>query len=266
MKKLSCLLSASFLGMLIVAALLAPWLPIKAPAAQDLSRQFLSPAVGTWLGTGENGVDIFSQIIWGARISLGIGLASVTMSGLLGLLLGVSAGFLRGSWDFLLMRVVDVVYAFPGLLLAVALAAFLGPNPRNLLIALVATSWAGYARLVRAQAMQLREREFVVSAKALGAPNWHVIARHVVPNLAPLLLVQMTFGLASTILTESSLSFLGLGAAPGTPSWGQLLNAGREFMTHAPHLILAPGAVLVLTVLAFNVLGEVLRDTLDPQR
>lgn len=266
MKKFVLVTVLSLLGLLIVTSLLAAWLPLADPIAQNLERQFAPPSAGSWLGTGENGVDLLSQVLWGARLSLGIGFASVLMSGSIGLVLGSIAGFRRGAWDFVLMRIVDVVYSFPGILLAVALAAFLGPSPRNLLIALVATSWASYARLVRAQTLALRERGFVQASFALGAPPWRILCLHIWPNLVPLLLLQMTFGLGATILTESSLSFLGLGVPPGTPSWGQMLNSGREYMTGAPHLVLVPGVALVLTVLGLNLLGDSLRDTLDPKK
>jgi peptide/nickel transport system permease protein len=254
------------LGAMVLLALVAPWLPIPDPSAQDLERQFQAPSSSHWLGTGENGVDILSQALWGARLSLGLGFASVLVSALIGVVLGLFAGYLRGAVDFVLMRAVDVVYSFPGILLAVALAAFLGPSPRNLLLSLVATSWAGYARLARSQALALRERDFVQAARSLGAPTWRVLAFHVCPNVLPFLLVQMTFGLGAVILTESSLSFLGLGSPPGTPSWGQMLFSGREFMTSSPRLVIVPGCALVLTVLSLNLLGDSLRDTLDPKK
>ncbi len=250
---------------MIGIALLTPLLPLSNPEAQRLSQQYAGPSWAHPLGLGENGVDLLSQVFWGARLSLGVGLGSVLISAFIGLLLGSWAGYKRGWWDGILMRIVDLLYAFPGILLVVALAAVLGPSIRNMMIVMVATSWAGYARLVRGVTLSLREREYVQAAHAQGAPAWRVMMHHLWPNLWAPLLVQMTFGLGGAIMVESSLSFLGLGAPPGTPSWGQLLNQGREVLTTASHVVIVPGIALVLTILGLNLMGDGLRDRLDPK-
>lgn len=252
-------------GTLVLLALLTPWLPLSSPTELRLSQQYAPPSASHWFGLGENGVDILSQVFWGARLSLGVGLGSVLISAFVGLILGSIAGYRRGYFDMILMRIVDLLYAFPGILLVVALAAVLGPSIRNMIIVMVATSWAGYARLVRGVCLSLREREYVNAAQALGAKQPRIVVRHLWPNLLAPLLVQMTFGLGGAIMVESSLSFLGLGAPPGTPSWGQLLNQGREVMTSASHLLWFPGMALVLTILGLNLLGDGLRDALDPK-
>lgn len=247
------------------AALLAPWLPIEAPGVQDLARQHEAPTWRHPFGYGENGIDLASQVIWGARLSLAVGFGSVILSAVVGTMLGAAAGFRRGRFERVLMQVVDGLYAFPGLLLIVALAAVLGPSLRNLVLVLVATAWAGYARLARGLALSFRERDFVQAGRALGLSEARILTRHILPNLVPPLVVQMTFGLGSAILSESSLSFLGLGSPPGTPSWGQLLNEGRDSMTSAAHLVIVPGLALGLTILALNLLGDALRDRWDPK-
>ncbi len=246
-------------------ALLTPYLPLNDPQSQDLVNQYSRPSWMNWLGRGENGVDLLSQVFWGARLSLGVGAGSVVFASFIGMFLGSFAGY-KGGWaDLILMRIVDLLYAFPGILLVVALAAVLGPSVRNMMIVMVATSWAGYARLVRGVTLSLREREFVAAAEAQGASTFRIMSKHLWPNLLAPLMVQMTFGLGGAILVESSLSFLGLGAPPGTPSWGQLLNQGREVLTFAPHAVIAPGIALVLTILGLNLMGDGLRDRLDPK-
>jgi ABC-type dipeptide/oligopeptide/nickel transport system permease subunit len=263
--KKALFLPAFILLFLALAAVLAPYLPLQDPTSQELSAEFAAPSASHWLGQGENGVDVLSQTLWGARISLLIGICVVLFSSLLGLLLGSFSGYFQGWFDQLIMRIVDVFYAFPGILLVVTLAVFLGPSIKNLIIALCITSWISYARVCRAMTLSLKQREFVQASKASGSPSMRTVIRHVWPNLLPTMIVKMTYHLGSTILTESSLSFLGLGAPPGTPSWGQMLNAGREVMTTSPHLILVPATAIVLSVLSLNFFGDGLRDFLDPK-
>jgi len=263
--KVSLCVGGALVGFMVCVAVLTPYLPLATPDAQNLSQQYASPSWKHPLGLGENGVDLLSQVFWGARLSLGVGLGSVTISSLIGLLLGSWAGYKRGWADMVLMRIVDLLYAFPGILLVVALAAVLGPSIKNMMIVMIATSWAGYARLVRGVTLSLREREYIQAANATGASSWRILVKHLWPNLLAPLLVQMTFGLGGAIMVESSLSFLGLGAPPGTPSWGQLLNQGREVLIEANHLVLVPGVALVLTILGLNLLGDGLRDRLDPK-
>lgn len=250
-------------ALLALVALLAPWLAPDAPGAIHLREQFLSPSWGHWLGTANNGADVLTQLLWGARVSLVVGVTTVTLSMAVGLLLGAWAGWAGGWADELLMRGVDVLLAFPGMLLAIFITAVLGPSLFNVVFALCLTGWTGYARLVRSQVRALKEREFVVAARALGATPARILALHVLPHLAAPLLVQATFGLPGAILSEASLSFLGLGVPPGTPSWGALADEGCQYLLRAPHVALFPGVALGLVVLGFNALGDALRDVLD---
>lgn len=250
---------------MIVLAVLTPFLPIADPQAQKLAFQYDGPSWSHPFGLGENGVDLLSQVFWGARLSLGVGAGSVLIASFIGLFLGSLAGYKGGWLDIILMRIVDLLYAFPGILLVVALAAVLGPSVKNMMIVMIATSWAGYARLMRGVTLSLREREFIAAAHSQGAKSLRVMSKHLWPNLLAPLFVQMTFGLGGAIMVESSLSFLGLGAPPGTPSWGQLLNQGREVFTSASHVVMVPGVALVTTVLGLNLLGDGLRDKIDPK-
>jgi len=266
MKIPSSLIVPSFVLLIPIGIMFAvPYLPLQDPYALNLAAEYEAPSRNHLLGLGENGVDVFSQLLWGCRVSLLISLLTVILSASIGTLLGLVAGFKRGWTDLLVMRLVDFVYAFPGLLLVVALAAFLGPSFFNLVLVMVLSSWAGYARIVRAQVLSLRERTFVQAAEALGAKTSRVMFAHVLPNLFNTLSVQMCFHFGTVILIEGSLSFLGLGVPVGTPSWGQLLNSGRDVIMTAPHIVLAPGLALVLCVFGFNLLGEGLRDYLDPK-
>jgi peptide/nickel transport system permease protein len=264
-RRTSLWVGAGLILALLFVALVVPWLPIADPQAQDIAREFDGPSRDHVLGLGENGVDVLSQVLWSSRLSLGVGLGSVLLAAVIGLTIGSWAGLTRGWTDAVLMRIVDIVYAFPGILLVTALAAFLGPSIRNLIIALVITSWAGYARLARAATLSLRERDYVQAARAVGCSRARLLFKHIWPNLAAPIIVQMTYGLGGAILTESSLSFLGLGAPLGTPSWGQMLNQGREVLTSATHLVIVPGIALAGAVLGFNLLGDGLRDFFDPK-
>jgi len=263
--RLSFWVGLTILIVISLLAILAPWLGLVDPNVQSLINEYAGPAKGHPLGFGENGVDLLSQVIWGARISLSVGFITVFIASFVGLLLGSISGFFRGWIDIVFMRIIDVMYAFPGILLVVALAAFLGPSIKNLIIVMSVTSWAGYARLIRGVTMELREREYIVAAKAIGLSDFKIIFKYIWPNAMAPLLVQVTYGISAAILTESSLSFLGLGAPPGTPSWGQLLNQGREVITTQINGVLAPGVALVLTVLSLNIIGDALRDKYDPK-
>lgn len=246
---------------LALVAILAPWLSAWGAAAMDLPGELLGPSAAHLLGQDELGRDVWARLALGARISLSIGISVVTVSALAGTALGALCGYRGGPWDSALMRAIDVLQAFPGILLAIALAYVLGPAYWNVVLALSALGWVGYARLVRGQVLQLREEEFIQAARALGMGEGRVLLRHLLPNLLGPLAVQCTFGLAAAILSESSLSFLGLGVQ-GVPSWGAMLDAGTDFLLVAPHVALFPGAALFLTVLAFNFLGDGLRDRL----
>lgn len=249
----------------LAVALLAPWLAPQDPGRQALEDRLQRPSRAHWLGLDELGRDIFSRLILGARVSVGVGLAVVLIAGALGTAVGLIAGYAGGRVDALLMRATDVFMAFPGILLAIALVAVLGPALRNVVVALVVIGWVGYARLVRGQVLQLRAMEFVLAARAAGVGAFGVVTRHLLPNVLPTLVVQASLGMAGAILAEASLSFLGLGIQPPTPSWGAMINAGRSHLLDAPHLALFPGLAILLTVMGLNFLGDSLVDRLDPQ-
>lgn len=250
------------LAAVALAAALAPWIAPADPGAIDLAAGLRGPSPAHPLGHDRLGRDLASRLAHGAAVSLAVAAAAVTMSATIGTVVGLAAG-MRGGWiDELAMRIVDVLLAFPGILLAIAIAAVRGPSLGNVVFALSAMGWTGYARLVRAETMSIRGRPHVEAAIALGAPPARVVLRHVLPLLAGPLAVQVTFGFAGAIVAESSLSFLGLGTAPPTPSWGAMLAEGRAFLLVAPHAMLVPASAIFATVLAVNVVGDALRDRL----
>ena len=248
----------------IFAATLGPVLTPYDPAAQTLADRLEPPSSKHPLGLDELGRDILARLVAGARISLIVGLAVVSVSSLVGMALGSIAGYFGGLVDDAISRVIDVLMAFPGILLAIALVAVLGPSLTNVVLALCVIGWVGYARLVRGQALRTRELEYVQAARALGAATPRILARHIVPATLPALIVQATLGMGGAILAEASLSFLGLGVQPPTPSWGTMLNYGRSHLLDAPHLTIFPGLAIAVLVLGFNFLGDGLRDALDP--
>ncbi|MCJ7547676.1 MAG: ABC transporter permease [Deltaproteobacteria bacterium] len=253
------------IGLLLVTALLAPFVAPYDPLAIDLRGELEGPGAGHPLGQDKLGRDILSQIIYGSRVSLVVGLVVVGISLLIGVSLGASAGYFGGIFDTILMRIVDILLAFPGILLAIALAGILGPNLRNIILALCVLGWVGYARLVRGQVLAEKNREYVVAARALGASHPRIILRHILPNCFAPVIVEATFGLAGVILAESSLSFLGLGPQD-VPTWGRLLNEGAQYLLFAPHVATFPGIAIMLTVLAFNFMGDGLRNRWDVKR
>ena len=256
-----------FLVFLVLAlALSGPFLAPFDPAEQFLERRLEPPTRTHPLGLDELGRDILSRLLHGARISVSVGLAVVVLAGLVGTGLGALAGYAGGRLDHLLMRLADVFLAFPGILLAIALVAALGPALQHVVLALVVIGWTGYARLVRGQVLQLREQEFVQASRVTGVGGVGIVFRHLLPNVLPVLMVQASLGMAGAILAEASLSFLGLGIQPPAPSWGAMINAGRSHLLDAPHLTLVPGVAILLTVMGLNFLGDGLADLLDPQR
>jgi peptide/nickel transport system permease protein len=259
------LLKLGLAGMTLVvlAALLGPFLAPGGPNVIALDKELLPPGVGGVLGTGVNGIDVLTWLLYGARVSLLVGLSVVGISLTVGITLGTLAGYLGGWFDFTLMRIIDVLLAFPGILLAIYIAAVLPPSLTNVVLALSATGWVGYARLVRGQVISVRDLEYVHAARALGYSAPRIIARHILPNTAGPILVHGSFGLGGAILGEAALSFLGLGVAPGTPSWGALLDEGAQYILVAPHLAIVPGLAILISVLSFNFLGDGLRDHLD---
>jgi peptide/nickel transport system permease protein len=257
--RLGAILVGGFLAIALAAPLLAPF----DPALPNLSENLRRPSLAHPFGQDRLGRDILSRIVYGARVSLLVAVSTVSLSLALGATLGLFSGLAGGWVDELLMRVIDILLAFPGILLAIAISAVLGPSLVNVVVALSVVGWTGYARLVRAETLSLRERAHVLSAIALGAAPPRVILHHVLPLLAGPLAVQATFGFAGAIVAEASLSFLGLGTQPPVPSWGAMLNEGRSFLLVAPHVALFPGIAVFATVLGINFLGDALRDWLD---
>ena len=247
-------------------ALFAPWLAPHDPAAHDLPQRVLPPSPAHWMGADQLGRDILSRVLYGARISMLVGASVVLGSGLLGLVMGSLGGYFGGWFDRLVNIVlINAFLSFPGILLAIAFAAFLGPGLGKVVLALTITGWAGYARLARAQVLKVKEMEFVLAARSLGASAPRILLRHLLPNILQPVLIQATIGMASAILAESTLSFLGLGVLSPVPSWGAMLNDARSHLFDAPHMVVFPALAVMTAVLAFNLLGDALRDWLDPR-
>jgi peptide/nickel transport system permease protein len=250
----------------VVCAVFAPWIAPYDPAYLNLPSRLMAPSAAHWFGTDELGRDILSRVIFGARISMLVGSCVVLASLTLGLTFGSIAGYYGGMTDrFLNVIVMNAFMSFPGILLAIAFVAFLGPGIFNLIFALSIGGWVGYARLVRAQVLAVREREFVEAARALGASDVRIIVRHILPNIIQPVLVQAAIGMAGAILAEATMSFLGLGVPPPTASWGAMLNDARSHLFDSPHLVLFPAGAVMLAVLSFNFIGDGLRDYLDPR-
>jgi peptide/nickel transport system permease protein len=258
-------------GVVLVAlfalcALFAPWVAPQDPAHIDLPNRLEPPSARHLCGTDELGRDILSRLIWGARISMFVGGSVVLCSLALGLPIGSLAGYYGGRLD----RIVNIVVmnaflSFPGILIAIAFVAFRGPGIFNLVLALSLGGWVGYARLVRGQVLAVREREFVEAARAVGASDLRIILRHILPNIIQPVIVQAAIGMAGAILAEATMSFLGLGVPPPTASWGSMLNDARSHLFDAPHLVIFPAVTVMFAVLAFNFIGDALRDVLDPR-
>ena len=249
-----------------VAACFAPLLAPHDPAQLDLGRRLLGPSRHHLFGTDELGRDILSRTIFGARISLVVAVSVVTLSLGVGLVAGCISGFYGGLADTVLnVYVTNAFLALPGILLAIAFVAFVGPGLKNVVFALALSGWVGYARLVRAQVMTLRDREFVEAARALGASDLRLLATHLLPNIIQPVIVQAAIGMAGAVLAEATLSFLGLGVPPPAPSWGAMLNDARSHLFDSPHLVFFPAAAVMLLVLSLNFIGDALRDYLDPR-
>jgi peptide/nickel transport system permease protein len=251
--------------LLMVLALAAPWLAPADPTAQNLPARLLGPSTAHWMGTDDLGRDIFSRILYGARISMLVSVSVVVGAGLIGLSIGAIAGYCGGWFDrFVNIVLINAFLSFPGILLAIAFAAFLGAGIGKVILALIITGWAGYARLARAQILQAKEMEYVLAARSLGASPARILLRHLVPNILQPVLVQATIAMAGAILAESTLSFLGLGVLAPMPSWGAMLNDARSHLFDAPHMVIFPALAVMAAVLAFNLLGDALRDWMDP--
>ena len=259
-------LGAVLLALIVVCAMFAPVIAPVSPAVINLSHRLAPPSATHWLGTDELGRDILSRILYGARLSLVVAVSVVSCSLFLGILLGGIAGYYGGVLDTMLnVFVMNAFLALPGILLAIAFVAFLGPGLINLILALSVGGWVGYARLVRGQVLAVKEREFVEAARALGASDLRIFVRHILPNIVQPLIVQSAIGMAGAVLAEATLSFLGLGVPPPAASWGSMLDGGRSHLFDAPHLVIFPALAVMLCVLAFNFLGDALRDYLDPR-
>jgi peptide/nickel transport system permease protein len=257
---------AVIVAIVVGSALAAPWLLPWDPAAQDLPNRLQGPTWQHWFGLDELGRDILARVLLGARVSLLVGVIVVGVSATVGLVVGAVSGYYGGRLDQAIGRVMDVLMAFPGMLLAIALVAVLGPSLTNVVLALAVIGWVGYARLVRGQVLRTRELEYVTAARALGSGTVRLLITHVLPTALPPVLVQATLGMAGAMLSEAALSFLGLGVQPPTPSWGTMINGGRVHLLDAPHLTIFPGLCLAIVVLGFNFLGDGLRDAIDPKK
>jgi len=254
---------------LVIVALFAPWIAPYDVGTTDLAIRYLAPSSAHWFGTDSTGRDIFSRVVFGARISLQVGIIVVFVSAFIGTILGAVAGYYGGWVDRIVSGYVfNVFLAFPGLLLAIAMVAFLGAGLNKLILALCIIGWVGYARLIRGQVLKVREYDFVQAARALGASDARILFIHILPNAIQPLIVQASLGMAGAVLSEASLSFLGLGVPPPAPSWGVMIEEARDLSTlaAAPHALIFPGIAIALTVLAFNFIGDGLREYLDPKQ
>ncbi|MCL6557677.1 MAG: ABC transporter permease [Firmicutes bacterium] len=259
------ILAASIILLLTVIALLAPVISPYDPLLVNMKESLQGPSPKHLMGTDQLGRDLFSRILYGTRISLSIAFATVAACVVLGVAVGSVAGYLGGIVDDVLMRVVDILMAFPGLLLTIAIAGMLGPSMQNLMMAMIVTSWVGYARIARGAVLSVKEYAFVEAARSLGSSGARILVEHIIPNIVHPIIVMATLNMGYTILSIAGLSFIGLGAQPPAPEWGAMLNEACSFMGLAPHLFVFPGLAIMITVLAFNFLGDGLRDMLDPR-
>jgi peptide/nickel transport system permease protein len=256
----------TLLLLFVVSAVFAPWLAPQDPAQLDLAGRLMGPSWAHWFGTDELGRDILSRTLFGARISLIVAVSVVGLSLAVGLVAGGLAGFYGGWTDTVVnVYVTNAFMALPGILLAIAFVAFMGPGLGNVILALAISGWVGYARLVRAQVLAVKEKEFVEAARALGASDLRIMARHILPNILQPLIVQAAIGMAGAVLAEATLSFLGLGVPPPAASWGSMLNDARSHLFDSPHLVFFPAMAVMLCVLSFNFIGDALRDWMDPR-
>jgi peptide/nickel transport system permease protein len=252
--------------MLVTVALAAPLIARYDPVAQNLPARLAPPSAEHWMGTDELGRDVWARVVYGTRVSMLVSVSVVLGAGLIGLAIGATAGYFGGWFDRINnIFFINAFLSFPGILLAIAFAAFMGPGISKVILALVITGWAGYARLARAQVLQTKEFEYVLAARSLGASHARILLRHLLPNILQPILVLGTVGMAAAILAESTLSFLGVGVLAPMPSWGAMLNDARGHLFDAPHLVIFPALAVMCAVLAFNLLGDALRDWLDPR-
>jgi len=260
------LIGGTIVAILLFVAATAPFIAPYDPIKVDVSQALLPPSLTHLLGTDDLGRDVFSRVLWGSRVSLSVGLISVSIGFLLGVSIGLAAGYLGGTFDLIAMRVIDALLSFPALVLAIAITAALGPQIQNAMIAIGIVAVPGYARLTRGQVLSIRAREFIVAARTIGAPPLRIVLRHIFPNVTNALVVQATLATAFAILAEAALSFLGLGPQPPYPSWGQDINYSQRYLANLKWWMSAgPGIAIFLAVFGFNFLGDALRDALDPR-
>jgi glutathione transport system permease protein len=265
-KQKVALIAGGFVALLVLIALAAPWIvPYDAENFFDYDRLNAPPSLQHWFGVDALGRDIFSRILMGARISLAAGFVSVAAGALVGTLLGLIAGYYEGWWDRTIMRICDVLFAFPGILLAIGIVAILGGGMTNVVVAVAVFSIPTFARLVRGNTLALKHLTFIEAARSIGASDWTIIARHIFPGTVSAVVVYFSLRIGTSIITAAALSFLGMGAQPPTPEWGAMLDAARSDMLTAPHEAVFPALAIFFTVLAFNLLGDGLRDALDPK-
>jgi peptide/nickel transport system permease protein len=263
-RRKTAVLGLTLAAVVLLGALLAPWLAPEDPLAMG-PRRFGAPSASAWLGTDQFGRDLLSRLLYGARVSMAVSIAAVGMATLIGGAIGLCAGYFGGRVDLLLMRGVDVLMAFPTLLLALAVVATFGGNTRNLILAITLAYIPIFSRVIRGSALSVKQNDFVEASRALGARDGRIILRAILPNVLAPIIVQATFNLSTAIMIEAALSFLGLGVQPPAPSWGGMLSEARNFMELDPWLALAPGGAITLAVLGFNLFGDGLRDILDPR-
>ena len=265
-RRRAALLGVAIVLSFIVLALGAPWIAPLDPIATSWGAIRKAPSAAHWFGTDEIGRDVLSRVIWGTRASLLAGVVSVSISLMLGVPIGLAAGFMGGAVDTVISRITDAFLACPFLILAIALAAFLGPSLSNAMIAIGVSATPIFVRLTRAQVINVKVEDYIEAARAVGNPPWRIALRHVLPNITAPLIVQATLAIAAAVIAEASLSFLGLGQQPPAPSWGSMLNTAKNYVDNAPWIAIWPGLSIFLLVLAFNLVGDGLRDALDPRQ
>jgi peptide/nickel transport system permease protein len=265
-RRKGALFGAAVVLAFVAMAVFAPWIAPLDPIATSWGAIRKAPSATHWFGTDEIGRDVLSRVIWGTQASLLAGVVSVSISLLLGVPIGLAAGFLGGAFDALVSRITDAFLACPFLILAIAMAAFLGPSLTNAMIAIGVSATPIFVRLTRGQVLNVKVEDYVEAARAVGNPPWRIALRHVLPNITAPLIVQATLAIAAAVIAEASLSFLGLGQQPPAPSWGSMLNTAKNYIDHAPWMAVWPGLAIFLLVLAFNLLGDGLRDALDPRQ
>ncbi|HEV8694994.1 MAG TPA: ABC transporter permease [Lysobacter sp.] len=265
LRRKGAVLGLGLIGLFVALAILAPLIAPYDPTAQSWTTVRKAPSLAHWFGTDDVGRDILARVIYGTRASLLAGCISIGIALAIGVPLGLIAGYVGGFIDAVLSRITDAMLAIPFLILAIALAAFLGPSLRNAMIAIGITATPIFVRLTRGQVMSVMVEDYIEAARAVGNPPWRIALFHVLPNILPALLVQATLSIAAAIIAEAALSFLGLGQQPPAPSWGSMLNSAQRFLVNAPWMAVWPGLAIFLTVLSFNLVGDGLRDALDPR-